>query len=218
MVDRDKIGNEITDRLEILNRWTKYIEQLYETGNRPDDLAIEEEAAITEDEKGFSILREVVLALRKMKNGKATGVDGIPTELVKCFGEDTKEILSLCNKIYEKGEWPEDFTETVLLPIPKKNNVRKCNDFRTITLISHSARFFCKYSIDVYILRWKNSCKKSSFASGREKVQEMQLDCYKRSAKGKNKEVYIAFVDLKKASDRVDWNKQMGILKKIDVD
>ncbi|KAJ4431959.1 hypothetical protein ANN_20568 [Periplaneta americana] len=33
----------------------------------------------------------------------------------------------------------------------------------------------------------------------------------------KNKEVYMVFVDLEKAFDRVDWNKLMGILKKIGV-
>ena len=38
--------------------------------------------------KGFSILKEeAVLAIREMKNGKATGVDGIQTELVKCSTE-----------------------------------------------------------------------------------------------------------------------------------
>ncbi|KAJ4434965.1 hypothetical protein ANN_23537 [Periplaneta americana] len=34
----------------------------------------------------------------------------------------------------------------------------------------------------------------------------------------KKKEVYVVFVELEKAFDRVDWNKLMGILKKIDVD
>ncbi|KAJ4440028.1 hypothetical protein ANN_08159 [Periplaneta americana] len=48
---KDEIENEITDKQEIL-------EELYETGNRPDDLAIEDEAAVSEDEKGFTILRE----------------------------------------------------------------------------------------------------------------------------------------------------------------
>ena len=52
----------------------------------------------------------------------ATGVDGIPVDFVKCLGEGKKEILSLCNKIYKKGECPEEFTEMFLLPIPKKNN------------------------------------------------------------------------------------------------
>lgn len=55
--------------------------------------------------KRIPILREEVeLAFRKRKNGKATAVDGIPIELVKWSGEDKKQILSLCNEIYEKGE------------------------------------------------------------------------------------------------------------------
>ncbi|KAJ4429004.1 hypothetical protein ANN_26000, partial [Periplaneta americana] len=74
----------------------------------------------------------------------ATGVDGIPIELLKCLGEDKKEILSLCNKMYEKGDWREDFMETVLLPVPKKNNAKKCNEFRTISLISHSAKILLR--------------------------------------------------------------------------
>ncbi|KAJ4432691.1 hypothetical protein ANN_21314 [Periplaneta americana] len=34
----------------------------------------------------------------------------------------------------------------------------------------------------------------------------------------KNKEVYVVFVDLEKAFDRVHWNKLIGIIKKIGVD
>ncbi|KAJ4447054.1 hypothetical protein ANN_09043 [Periplaneta americana] len=34
----------------------------------------------------------------------------------------------------------------------------------------------------------------------------------------KNKEVYVGFVDLENAFDRVDWNKLIRILKKIGVD
>ena len=36
-------------------------------------------------------MEEVELAIKEMKNGKATGVDGIPNELVKCLGEGKKE-------------------------------------------------------------------------------------------------------------------------------
>ena len=70
---------------------------------------------ISEDEKGNPIpMEEVELAIKEMKNGKATGVDGIPIELAKCLGEGKREILSLCNKIYNEGEWPEEFMETAL--------------------------------------------------------------------------------------------------------
>ena len=100
---------------------------------------------ISEDEKRIPILmEEVELAIMEMKNGKATGVDGIPIELVKSLGEGKKEILSLCNKIYSEGEWPEEFMETVLLPILKKSNAKECKEFRTISLISHTAKILLR--------------------------------------------------------------------------
>ena len=89
-------------------------------------------------------MEEVELAIKEMKNGKATGVDGIPIELVKCLGEGKKGILSLCNKTYNEGEWPEEFMETVLLPIPKKNNTKKCKEFWTISLVSHTAKIILR--------------------------------------------------------------------------
>ena len=89
----------------ILNTWQKYVEELYETRKRQTILDIENETDMSEDEKGFPILmEEVELATKEMKNGKATGVEGIPIELVKCLREGKKEILSLCNKMYNEGE------------------------------------------------------------------------------------------------------------------
>ena len=53
-------------------------------------------------------MEEVELAIKGMKNRKATVVHGIPIDLVKCLGEGKKEILSLWKKIYNEGEWPEE--------------------------------------------------------------------------------------------------------------
>ena len=38
----------------------------------------------------------------------------------------------------------EEIIETVLLPIPKKSNAKKCKEFRTISLISHTAKILLR--------------------------------------------------------------------------
>lgn len=47
------------------------------------------------------------------KKGKATGVDEISAELIKCFNDDgLMEIVKLYNKeivMYNTGEWCEEF-------------------------------------------------------------------------------------------------------------
>ena len=107
--------------------------------------------------------------------------------------------------------------EKVLPPIPKKNNAKKCKDFRTISLISHTANI---------ILRILNRRLRS-------KMEEEQFGFRKgkgtRDAIGliqtiggryieKDKDVYAVFADLEKAFDRVNWKKLARILKKIGVD
>ena len=104
--------------------------------------------------------------------------------------EGKKEILSSCNKIYNEGEWPNEFMETVLPPIPKKNNAKKC---------SHTAKI---------ILRILNR----SLCS---KMEEQQFGF----RKGKGTRDAIGLIQTsEKAFDREDWKKLMGILKKIGVD
>ena len=53
---------------------------------------IENKVEISEDEKAFPILmEEVELAIKDMKNGKATEVGGIPIELIKCLVKGRKK-------------------------------------------------------------------------------------------------------------------------------
>ena len=204
-----------------MNTWQKYVEEIFETRNRPTILDIENETDISEDQKGFPILMdEVELAIKEMKNGEATRVHGIPIDLVKCLGEGKKEFLSLCNKIYKEGEWSKEFTETVLLPIPNKNNAKKCKEFRTISMISHTAKI---------ILRILNRRLHSKMKEELEEQFGFRKGKATRDAIGlirtigeryieKDKDVCTIFVDLGKAFDGVVWKKLMGNLNKICVD
>ena len=74
-----------------------------------------------------------------MKDGKAVGVDDVSAEFLKMLdGRTMEKLIDLCKQIYKTGIWPEDFTRTIMIPIPKKENAIECGDYRTISLIPHA--------------------------------------------------------------------------------
>ncbi|XP_075230319.1 uncharacterized protein LOC142329530 [Lycorma delicatula] len=88
---------------------------------------------------------EVEKAFKEMKNRKACGVDEVPAELWKGLGERRiRDITSLCNLIYESSDWLEDFMTTIMVPVEKKSNTLKCEEYRTTSLISHAAKILLR--------------------------------------------------------------------------
>ena len=75
-----------------------------------------------------------------MRNRKATGDDDIPGDVLKLLGESSLKIMTkLSNAMYKSGEWPQDFTEVTMIALKKKIKATKCSDYRTISLIAHTA-------------------------------------------------------------------------------
>ena len=84
-------------------------------------------------------------AIKEMRNRKATGDDDIPGEVLKLLGEGGLKILTkLSNTIYNTGEWPQDFTEVIMIALKKKTKATKCSDYGTIRLIAHTAKIIAK--------------------------------------------------------------------------
>ena len=46
--------------------------------------------------------------------------------------------------MYEEGVWPEDFTRSVMVPLPKVNNAVVCGDYRTISLLCHASKIMLR--------------------------------------------------------------------------
>ena len=43
----------------------------------------------------------------------------------------------ICQKIFETKEWPKEWTQSLVIPSPKKGNLKQCQNCCTISLISH---------------------------------------------------------------------------------
>ena len=46
----------------------------------------------------------------------------------------------ICVAIWETGEWPEEWTFSTFIPLPKKGNLKQCANYRTIALVSHISK------------------------------------------------------------------------------
>ena len=56
---------------------------------------------------------------------KASGGDGIPVEFFQILKDDAVKVLhSICQHIWKTQQWPQDWTKSVFIPIPKKGNAK----------------------------------------------------------------------------------------------
>ena len=55
-----------------------------------------------------------------------------------------KVLHSICQQIWKTQQWPQDWKRSVFIPIPKKDNVKKCSNYRTITLVSYTSKLMLK--------------------------------------------------------------------------
>ena len=62
--------------------------------------------------------------------------------LLKCCTQYTNKIgkLSLIAPVALWPSRPQDWKESVFIPIPKKGNAKECSKYHTIALVSHSSK------------------------------------------------------------------------------
>jgi len=90
---------------------------------------------------------EIKWTLQSITINKASGRDGIPVELFQILKDDAVKVLhSICMKIWETHQWPQDWKRSIFIPVTKKGNAKECSDYYTITLISHTSKVILKIS------------------------------------------------------------------------
>ena len=137
---QDRSRKCLTEERQILNRWTEYCSELYNYKANGDPLVLNCPQTDTEDEHPI-LRREMAGAVQSLKKGKSAGVDNIPAELVQAGGEDViTAFTTICNKIWQTGEWPTPWTQSSVITLLKKGNLQQCQNYRTIILISHPSK------------------------------------------------------------------------------
>jgi hypothetical protein len=166
-------------------------------------------------------IAEVQAAIKKMKNGKAAGPSGVVAEMLKAAGEaGTRWVTDVCNSIVREGKIPEDWCKSWMVNVYKgKGDALECGSYRGIRLLEHTFKIFER----VVETRVRKIVKiddlQFGFMAGRgttdaifivRQLQEKFL--------AKKKDLWMAFVDLEKAFDRVPREVLWWALRELGVD
>src|SRR4051812_42115154 len=177
-----------------------------------------EEASV--DERLISVY-EVRLAIDKAKIGKAAGPSGVAADMLKAAEEAAvKWVTDICNEVVRSGVVPADWRRSWMVNVYKgKGNALECSSYRGIKLLDHVLKVLER----VLEARLRKTVKiddmQFGFSPGKgttdaifivRQVQEKFL--------GKQKEVWIAFVNLEKAFDRVPRNVLWWALRRVGVE
>ena len=166
-------------------------------------------------------INELVTQVKRLKNGKAHGVDQILNEFLKnSSGRLLSCIVLLFNIVFDSGVVPTDWTIGLIRPLyKKKGDPKDPNNFRGITLLSCLGKLFTSilnkrlttYLEDNDLL----GEEQAGFRNGHSTLDHIFalhsiIDLYL----SESKRVYCAFIDYKKAFDLVDrsalWIKLMN--------
>ena len=92
---------------------------------------------------------EIKRAIKKLKLGKAPGIDNIPSDVFKADNDATIDVLySRLNEIWDKEEIPTEWKMGMLVTIPKKGNFSECKNWRGIMLLSVPSKILCHIILD----------------------------------------------------------------------
>ena len=146
--------------------------------------------------------------------GKSAGIDNIPAELIKDGGHIVIQILlDICNKIWETGIWPSDWT-SMIMSLHKKGSKQKCENYRTISPISHSSKIMLKIILNRlkhYTEEFISEEQAGFRTSTSEHIFNLRVISEKYSQH--SKPLYQVFIDFKKAFDRI-WHNALWSAKK----
>ena len=177
-----------------------------------------------ESEQNYEIeIEEIEMYLKKLKNMKAVGPDGIPNEFYKEGGNIILKGLDLIFKQIESEEeipitW--NVVNTKVTYKGGKKDKKEIKNYRPIAVANTVANIYCgliKEKIrDILETEEIISEEQNGFRKDRRGTENLYIikeiiDEVKKD----NKEIYCAFLDIEKAYDTVDRQRLWEILERI---
>ena len=217
---KTKTEEIITDCSKQMERWVEHNLELYTREHTVTKEALDTimSLPVMDELDNESTVEELCKAIDSLASGKAPGNDAIPPGVIK-YGKRAlllhlHERLCLC---WKEGAVPRDMRDVKIVTLYK--NKGDCNNNHCISLLSVVGKVFA--SIALGRLQILAECiypeSQCGFRTGRStidmvvSVQQLQEKCREQ-----RRPLYIAFINLTKAVDRVTRSGLFKLLEKID--
>ena len=158
---------------------------------------------------------ELRQAKASISEGKACGEDGITPEVLKRVDIDD-ELLEFYNNALHEGRIPDHWKQLLIVPVPKKGNLTKTDNYRGIALtsvVSKTLNRMILNRITPYVEPILRD-NQNGFRRGRSTTSHiLALRRILEGARDKNLSAVLLFIDFRKAFDSIHRNILMKILR-----
>lgn len=207
---KDERGVIITEEARILERWKQFYEGQF---SRDPNHTVEQLTLDNNNQESQECIdeEEVVDAIEKIKVGKAAGRDGIAPELIKYGGQELVKVLQqLFQQVWDRKKIPREWEYSIIIPIYKKGSSTECENYRPISLLSVVYKLYTSIMEKRLRAMVENRIEdeQAGFRPGKQTQDHIfVLRSITEKAWDRDKDIFLAFLDLKAAFDSVPRNE-----------
>ena len=211
-----------------INEWYDHFKDLFANNDIDDN--VQDASQFDNSEESDHFLNEEITelevqkAIKKLKCGKACGLDGITAEMLKAGGQDVVLFLTrMYNVLFENGIYPQDWSKAIVIPIHKKGNTEHVDNYGGwgggISLLSVVSKCYTSVlNARLYLWLEENAAITACQAGVRKNYSTVDqiFNLYaivQECLRKKGQKLYVAFVDFRKAFDSVWHDKPLDCIR-----
>ena len=221
---KSKDGVLITEPAQVMVRWSEHFNGVLNQDSAFDKSVLDDipQRGVNQSLDDPPTLKEVLASIKQLTSGKAPGADGIPPDIYKHGGKSIAvELHKLFVQIWQEGEVPQDFKDADVVHLYKnKGDIKCCDNHRGISLLCIAGKILARLLLNRLNTHTSNIGiipeSQCGFRPGRGTtdmsfaLRQLQEKCRLHS-----EDLYLLFIDLKKAFDSINREGLWKILEKI---